>query len=618
MKSRELACVVALLAPVVVAQTPSVAGFADEAYITGLSQPAGMAFLPDGRVLICEQVTAAIKVSTGAATATCGTVPNVTTGSERGLLAIAVDPQWPTRNVIYVWYSRTGGTMYLSMYTMNGDLAVPTSTNLTLGNRYDILTDPPDNAFNHNGGSIRFGTDGLLYLSIGDDASSCNAQTLSTLAGCVLRLDVSGIAPGSVGGPATKSTLIPAGGNPWNSGSDNQKLHFVKGLRNPFRFHIDSVTNNLYIADVGQNAWEEISEVVNNNSQVNLGWPWYEGNALFSGTGACGGIGATVATFPIATLSHGTGAGSIMSMTRYRNVLNGLLSFGATYEGDYFYTDYYEGTLRRLTFNGTTWSAPTTFGTGYVNVSDAAIGPDGGLYYVKQFPGSVRRLKSTANLPTVTIVSGNAQAVNAGLGFFLPLKVQVTQFGAPAANLPVTFTSTAGGSTLPPMPILTDANGFAEVTPVASATFVANPQITATTPGANTVTFTAVWRGLTVTYSSAANFIQAITRHSQANSPVTLAFDLQVPTPFLVLPWGSIWTSILQPAPTCGAFDGLGLLGTPNPAAKTSAGLTYIVTQLNLPIFGGLPLTLQSYALDTAKTGDQVIMISNKVDVVLN
>lgn len=600
------------------AQTPPT-GFADEAVWTGLNTPTGMAFFPDGRILVCEQFSASIKVrSTTGATATLLTVAGVSTGSERGLLSVCVDPQFPTRPYVYAWYSRSSpANMVLAMWTVSGaGLNDPTSTALTLSNQYLVISDAPDSAFNHNGGTIRFGPDGYLYLSIGDDATSCQAQNFDLLAGCVLRLDVAAM-PGVGSGPPAKSTLVPVGGNPWNFGSDNRKLHWVKGLRNPFRMHIDQPTGELFIADVGQNTWEEISRGMPAGGE-NFGWPWFEGNVVYgAGAGCNGGVGATVVTAPIATINHSTGAASIMSLCRYRPT-GGLFDFPTGYDGDYFYVDYYEGTIRRMDWNGTSFAAPVTWGTAgsFGGITDGAMGPDGAIYYVKSSGNAVRRIKSTANLPTLTIVSGNAQAVNAGWSYFAPLKVQATQAGSPLANAPVVFTGPANVS-LPPMPIMTDANGFAEVTPTLLTTPNTNPTVSATCLGSTAVNFTAVWRGITVTYVSGIGFISTLIKHSQPNSPFLLAVDAPPPSPLVSLPFGNLWTSVLAPAPTLFGFDGLGLLGVPNTTYKTNAASTYTLTLTNLPPLGGLPIVLQAYAFDTAKSTDELFMLSNAVFVTL-
>src|SRR5262245_25869217 len=163
------------------------------------------------------------------------TVPNVnTTGGEQGLLGIAVDPGWPARPYLYVHYDRIGNQINLSRYTVGGDLSFTGNGALTIdpATRFDILTDIPDNATNHNGGTLRFGPDGMLYNSEGDDATGCPALDLTVLNGKILRLDISAL-PAGGGGPPAKSLITPAD-NPFVANANaNAKLVGYSGLRNP-------------------------------------------------------------------------------------------------------------------------------------------------------------------------------------------------------------------------------------------------------------------------------------------------------------------------------------------------------------------------------------------------
>ena len=155
------------------------------------------------------------------------------------------------------------------------------SSDLTSSRRV-VLASTPDNAFNHNGGSLRFGPDGMLYSSMGDDAQGCPAQTTTASLGCILRLNVSGLPAGGSTTAPTYSSLDP-GNNPLSANTDFSQLVIAHGLRNPVRFEIDGATGNLYIGDVGQNAVEEYDEYVYATSGpltlVNYGWPWQIGRA---------------------------------------------------------------------------------------------------------------------------------------------------------------------------------------------------------------------------------------------------------------------------------------------------------------------------------------------------
>jgi len=392
--------------------------FSDQSVKSGFSQPVGFAFLPDGRALVIEQVTAQIRLVVNGSFGTTDplvTVPSVnTSGNERGLLGIDVDAGWPARPYIYIYYSHSGtSTNYLSMYEATGDLSDPNSGNLQIipGSLYHLLTDIPDNAYNHNGGTVRVGIDDMLYVSIGDDANQCTAQELSDLRGMVLRLDVSSM-PGGGSGPPAKSAITPAD-NPFTSLDPNTRLVYCYGLRNPFRFNIDAVTGDLFIADVGLVDYEEVNQ---STGGENFGWPFREGPMLRT-PGGCsepGGPGGTTYDSPIAYYDRSGFTASIVSGGLYRPVSwPADDSFPPEYEGDCFYVEYYQGWMRRLTWDGAQWvqAAPVAgqpsannWATGLTYGSDFQVGPDGALWYILQFGGSggeLRRIAYVGATPTV-------------------------------------------------------------------------------------------------------------------------------------------------------------------------------------------------------------------------
>ncbi len=386
-------------------------GFRDQLIRGGLSQPSGFAFLPDGRILFTEQKTKRIRMLVNGALSSTDPIITIAdvnaAGNEQGLLGIAIDPDWPARPYLYVYFDHTGtSTIYISMFTATGDLSNSSSHNLALGSRYDIITDIPDNASNHNGGTLRFGPDSMLYASLGEDADQCGAQDSTLFKGVILRLLVDSLPrPGS--GPAPKNLLI-APGNPFPGPSANARLVWAYGLRNPFRFNIDRQTGLLYIADVGQSNFEEVSECAGGE---NFGWPFREG-PLVRVVGGCaepGGSGNGSFTAPITYYDRsGFGNASIVSAGLYRKI-NGpnLYNFPPEYEGDYFFIDYYQGFMRRIKKSGSVWVTPipvpgqpnsTDWGAGFVSGSDFQVGPDGALYYLTQFTnfapnsGALRRI----------------------------------------------------------------------------------------------------------------------------------------------------------------------------------------------------------------------------------
>jgi glucose/arabinose dehydrogenase len=414
---RTLRAVLALVACTMVAVVPPARGqltlppdFADDLILGAIAQPVGMAFLPDGRLLFTERANARIRLIVNDAIAAVDpviTVPNVeSAGGEQGLLGIAADPGWPARPYLYIHYDYSGSpTIRISRYTVGGDLAFTGDGSLTIDplTRYDILTDIPDNASNHNGGTLRFGPDGKLYVSLGDDASSCQAQNLTVLAGKILRLDISGL-PGGGGGPPAKSLITPAD-NPYvGNANANARLVGYWGLRNPFRFAIDPATGNLVIGDVGQSTEEELDYV--SALGRNFQWPIYEGEV--PGPTTCAGVDSTTFTDPILAYPRTQGQ-AVNGGVIYRRPAVGANRFPPEYDGDIFYCDFYKPYVRRLKQTGGVWAPAFTTGqpnandwaTGSIYVSDWLTAPNGSLWYCVLFsaggagPGQLRRIRYT-------------------------------------------------------------------------------------------------------------------------------------------------------------------------------------------------------------------------------
>ena len=363
--------------------------FADSLVIGGFDYPVGMAFLPDRRLLVIEQKTAKIRLVIHGALGPgdpVATLPSVEiAGTEQGLLGIAVDPGWPARPYLYVHADDPTGFMRISRYTVTGDLSFTGNGALSVDttSRYDLVNDVPDDAPNHNGGTLRFGPDGFLYDSEGDDAKFCPAQDTTSLVGKILRLDVSRLPAGP--GSAPRALVAPAG-NPFASHPDsNARLVWAMGLRNPFRFGVDPTNGALWIGDVGDMRYEEIDQVT--VPGANLGWPFREGpvGAGFS----CGSAG----TAPIYYYDDGPTAAAIIGGGVYRRPPGSSTGLPADYEGDVFLSDYYYGFLRRVKLSGRTWGiAPPepgqpsalNWGTGFDAVSEWQVGPDGALWYCRQ------------------------------------------------------------------------------------------------------------------------------------------------------------------------------------------------------------------------------------------
>ncbi len=388
-----LPAVLLLALPAGAANVPD--GFADEYVIGNLEQPASIAFLPDGRLFVIEQKTFRVRLVVSGAFTTTDPVATLTgingSGDERGLLGIAVDPGWPARPYVYTHATAVGGFVRISRYTATGDLAFTGAGDLAIdpASRYDLLVGIPDAANNHNGGTVRFGPDGKLYVSLGEDANQCAAQDTTSLRGVILRLEVANL-PDGPGGPPERALITPAG-NPFPNGGLNARLIWAFGLRNPFRFHIDPASGVLFIGDVGQSLWEEIDRA--DHGGIDFGWPLREGPA--ASPTAC--VAPYLLAGPIAYYDRTRQNGAaVVSAGVYHAPPGAVSPFPVEYEGDYFFSDYYTGALTRLTGAIHAWNvAPPVPGqpdaahwaTGLDAVSDYSIGPGGALWYCVQFGG---------------------------------------------------------------------------------------------------------------------------------------------------------------------------------------------------------------------------------------
>jgi glucose/arabinose dehydrogenase len=281
-------------------------------------------------------------------------------GGERGLLAMAVAPDYVTSGFAYVFYTRrdlgpgTLGDIVIARYQRsagNPDLADP-------GSATTILVIEHSSAGNHNGGWLAFGPDGFLYISVGDGGGGCDGglgtngdgQRTNSQLGKILRIDVHGVDP--LGGPpddcgvGTGSYTVPST-NPFFGQEPACDEVWDYGLRNPFRFTFDRTTGDLYVGDVGQLKWEEINlHKATTPAPVNFGWVCREGcetannDESACATGGCPADAGTTCEFPRASgfwdpilCHHNGGWQSIMAGYRYRGSLAPSLA-GAFLYGD--------------------------------------------------------------------------------------------------------------------------------------------------------------------------------------------------------------------------------------------------------------------------------------------
>ena len=293
----------------------------------------------------------------------------ISSGGERGLLGLAFHPQFASNRRFFVNYTDRAGDTHLAEFQAGSPDAADAASERTL------LVVPQPFA-NHNGGGLAFGIDGMLYAGLGDGGSGGdplgNGQSLDTLLGKLLRLDVDRAAP-----------WIPAD-NPFVATPDARPEIWASGLRNPYRFGFDRSTGDLYIGDVGQGAREEVDfAAAPRRGGENYGWNVMEGSACYQPSSGCNRSGLTL---PVYEYGHDQGC-SITGGLVYRGCRMPALA------GTYFFGDFCRGSLRSLRVqNGQATEVREWPLAGVQSVSSFGADADGELYVV-DYAGSVFRLE---------------------------------------------------------------------------------------------------------------------------------------------------------------------------------------------------------------------------------
>jgi len=429
-------------------------GFVSEAVVTNLTGPTTIAFAPDGRMFIGQKDGRVRVFQNGVLLPTdfINISSQVNNYWDRGLLGIAIHPDFPNTPYVYLLYTfdppgttdNGGGARGARLLRVTADpnntnVALPDSGITLLGNNSTLANIGDPNSTNgppscesggiyvqnciaadspsHTIGTLAFGTDGSLFVSSGDgahfnytDVRALRALDVDSLNGKILRIN-----PITGGGYSN---------NPFYNGNPNSNRSKVYslGLRNPFRITINTLTNEPFIGDVGWGTWEEI----NTGRGANFGWPCYEGNNTGSAQqGSYANNGATSATCnalyaqglgavkaPTYAYNHSGGSSSVQAGGFYRGTV-----YPSQYQGALFISDYNGDWIRYLTFDVNGNATAFDFGTDVAPVGGIVqllVGPDTNFYYVAYNgptpnTSEVRRIRyvSGGNTPPTTNASAD-------------------------------------------------------------------------------------------------------------------------------------------------------------------------------------------------------------------
>jgi len=411
------------------------AGQLDLALVTtGLSSPVAVTNAGDasGRLFVVERA-GRIRVVLGGklqAGSFLDISDRVISGNERGLLGLAFHPDFTSNRFFYVFYTRqTDGALITSRFTADVGLASADAAT------EHFLMQIPHPATNHNSGQLAFRSDGYLYVSVGDGGGSGDpegdAQSINTLLGKILRIDVDGTGAGSFGAYGIPLT------NPFVGVSGLDEI-WAYGFRNAWRFSFDAETGALWIGDVGQNDWEEIDrEPLEDAGGHNYGWNVMEGTHCYAAV-TCDETGKVL---PIAEYAHDLGCA----------VTGGRVYRGSTQPdlvGLYVFADYCSGRVWTIPADGTakterllTTASITSFGE-----------DEGGELYATDLGGALYRVVA----PPFTDVTDSSFlndinwlyyagiTTGCGSGLYCPLanvsRAQMASFLVRALDLPPTAT----------------------------------------------------------------------------------------------------------------------------------------------------------------------------------
>lgn len=361
------------------------AGFAQTKLAGGLSKPIVLTFAPNGDMYIGQQAGKILIYRKGAVQATPVLQLNVFNVGETGLLGMALDPNFATNGYLYASYTipvTTAGVVkpyaQLSRFTVVNGVANPTSEKVLYRGNQAQNPDGNGGNYDHAGNDVKIGPDGKLWWSVGDNVPAIsNAQALSNIYGKVLRFNLDGTVPSD---------------NPFVGVAGAVPYIYAYGLRNPWRFTF-LPNGKAMTEDTGSNYWEDMDTL---QAGSNYGWPFKEGYC-----GSCGFLN------PAYEYGHYPTDGAASAISAYSGS-----TFPTAYGHVVFVGDYNRRTIDAISFDSTftTETSDTVFDNNAGTIADLEEGPNGNLYFVSIFEGTVSEISAPGPFPPAASATATPSA----------------------------------------------------------------------------------------------------------------------------------------------------------------------------------------------------------------